>query len=149
MNFEEPLKDYVRAVQSIKVSLWAFCCCSCVLCLVFYWFEIIYLYVLSNLGELLQCPEKENHLDKWIQTYTILRKGKRLWCLLVVICESCFIYLFITFLFIIIIKSQALAPLFLQQATLVDRASAFKQQCELAETIKFKEIDLWVSVNCH
>lgn len=32
-----------------------------------------------------------------------------------------------------------------EQATIAERAAAFKKQCELTETIKFKEIDLYVS----
>lgn len=34
-----------------------------------------------------------------------------------------------------------------EQATIAERATAFKKQCELAETIKFKEIDLYVSTS--
>lgn len=32
--------------------------------------------------------------------------------------------------------------LLVKQATIADRGVAFRQQCELLETIKFKEIDL-------
>lgn len=35
-----------------------------------------------------------------------------------------------------------LVLLLVKQATIADRGVAFRQQCELAETIKFKEIDL-------
>lgn len=33
----------------------------------------------------------------------------------------------------------------LKQATIAERANAFRQQCELAETIKLKEINLYAS----
>jgi len=35
---------------------------------------------------------------------------------------------------------------FLDQATIAERAAAFKQHCELAETVKLKEINLYDSV---
>ncbi|XP_057510616.1 sorting nexin 1-like [Actinidia eriantha] len=73
MNFEEPLKDYVHAVQSIKFGSLS--------CLTF------------NLGVLFD------------------------------------------------IKFNSLVCL-LKQATLAERTNAFRQQCELAETIKLKEIDM-------
>jgi hypothetical protein len=36
---------------------------------------------------------------------------------------------------------------FLKQATIAERANAFRRQCELAETMKLKEINLYVPVS--
>lgn len=36
----------------------------------------------------------------------------------------------------------------LKQATIAERANAFRRQCELAETMKLKEINLYTPVLC-
>ena len=43
----------------------------------------------------------------------------------------------------LVFRSSLMACLFLKQGTMAERANAFRQQCELAETVKLKEIDLY------
>jgi hypothetical protein len=92
MNFEEPLKDYVRAVQSIKVSL------ACLLPSFSYLFTLLFFCV--------WVPARPLHLSLKL------------------------ILLFCVF----------------WQATIAERANVFRHQCELAETMKLKEINLYVLV---
>lgn len=89
MTFEEPLKDYVRAVQSIKVGLVLFSAIGTLACL---------LQPLPQVWAKMDC----------FTLYLI----------------KCSCYL-------------------MKQATIAERANAFRRQCELAETMKLKEINLY------
>jgi len=50
------------------------------------------------------------------------------------------------FVILVLFLCLTLHLAFLDQATVAERATAFKQHCELAETVKLKEINLYDSV---